>query len=404
MSLVSGAMTTFNVANYEGDLYNVTPEDTPLLSAIGGLYGGDLTNTTIWSWQEHDLRDAAQNAALEGADAPTGTGRARTNVVNVLQIIHETVDVSYTKQAAFNQVADIGSSHPYITGAGQGNPVTDELSWQIMVRLKEIARDVEYTLINGTFQEPANNSTARKTKGLLEAATTNATDAATGSTGSITGSSSDDVIASTAHGLSNGAKIQFTAMTGGTGLSLNTTYYIVNKATNTFQVAASAGGTPITFADFSAATYEVVDDLDTALLDQLMQDVWDNGGIRESETAVVIANSWNVRQLNAAYLDPSSAGFRQQDRMVGGTRLQTILTPFGRLGLMLNRYIPANTVAIASLEELRMKWLAGIEGGPLAVERLGKVGAKYQAQFYGEYGLQFGNEKAHGVLSGLSTR
>lgn len=72
---------------------------------------------------------------------------------------------------------------------------------------------------------------------------------------SITGSSSDDVIASTAHGLSDGDKIVFTAITNGTGLSTNTTYYIVNSTTNAFQVALTASGTALTFADFTAGTY-----------------------------------------------------------------------------------------------------------------------------------------------------
>lgn len=71
---------------------------------------------------------------------------------------------------------------------------------------------------------------------------------------SVTGSSSDDVIAKTAHGLSNGDKIIFTAITGGTGLATYTTYYVVSATTNTFQVALESGGTALTFADFSAAT------------------------------------------------------------------------------------------------------------------------------------------------------
>lgn len=405
MALVNAALTTFNVSNYEGDLYNITPEDTPLLSAIGGLFGGELVNTTIWSWQEHDLRDADQRAAKEGQDAPTGTGRSRANVKNVLQIIHETVDVSYTKQAAFGQVADIGSSHPNVVSAGQGNPVMDELGFQIDVRLKEIARDVEFSLINGTFVEPADNTTERKTKGLLEAATTNATDKATIAT-NVTGEDADDLIDATAHPFTLNDKVQFTALTGGSNLELNRTYYVIAVLANTFQLSDSLGGTAVSFgSDITAtSTIEKVEDLTDDDVLQLMQDVWDNGGIRESETAVIIANSWNKRKLTEQFLGVSNAGFRQSERNVGGVNLQTFDTDFGRINVMLNRYIPANQVAVASLGELRMKWLAGIPGGPLAVEQLGKVGAKYQAQFYGEFGLQFGNEKAHGVLSGLSTR
>ena len=77
MALVNAAITTFNVENFGGPLYNITPEDTPLLAAIGGMFGGDLVNGTVFGWQEHDLRAAAQTSALEGADSPAPTGRSR---------------------------------------------------------------------------------------------------------------------------------------------------------------------------------------------------------------------------------------------------------------------------------------------------------------------------------------
>lgn len=404
MALISGQVNTFEAPNYEGDLYNVTPEDTPLLAAIGGLYGGEGVRTTVWSWQEHDLRDVDQRVAKEGQDAPAGTGRTRSNVRNVLQIIHETIDVSYTKQATSQMVADIGSNHPNVVSAGQGNPVMSEFDWQMEIRLKEIARDCEHTIINGVFQEPSDNNTERKTKGLLAAISTNATDLGHDSDSTGAGSSSsDDVIAASAHGLSNGDKIQFTSLTGGAGLETGVTYYVVNAATNTFQLATSQGGSPIDFTtDISAGTFEQVEDLTDDHINQLMQDVWDNGGIREAETAVIIANSWNKRRLTEQFLG-TSAGFRQSERTVGGVNLMTLDTDFGRLNVMLNRYIPKNTVAVASLDELRLKWLE-TDKGRLFVEPLAKIGAKERSQIYGEWGLQYGNERAHGKLEGLSTR
>jgi hypothetical protein len=131
--------------------------------------------------------------------------------------------------------------------------------------------------------------------------------------------------------------------------------------------------------------------------------VWDNGGISEQETAVIIANSWNKRKLTEQFLGVSTAGFRQDERTVGGVNLQTFDTDFGRVNVMLNRYIPANTVAVASLDELRLKWLNRAEGA-FVIEQIGRVGAKVEEQFYGEWGLMYGNERSHGELSGLSTR
>ncbi len=44
-------------------------------------------------------------------------------------------------------------------------------------KIKEVARDVEATFITGTYAKPVNNSTARRTRGLLEAIVTNVMDA-----------------------------------------------------------------------------------------------------------------------------------------------------------------------------------------------------------------------------------
>ena len=405
MALVSAAVTTFNVENFGGPLYNITPEDTPLLAAIGGSFGGDLVNTTVFGWQEHDLRSASQTSALEGAAAPTASARSRDNVNNVLQIIHETVDVSYTKQATAMQLGDIDSSHPLVMSDGQPNPVTDEMAWQIEVRLKEIKRDIEFAIINGAFVEPANNSTARKTRGLLAAITTNSIDKAGTSDTTESGSSeSDDLITVAGHGLADGDKIQFTALTGGAGLEINKTYFVVNKTTGNFQVADSSGGSAIDFTtDISAGTFEPVTDLEDSHVLDLMQDVWDNGGISEQETAVIVANSWNKRRLTEQFLGVSTAGFRQDDRQVGGVNLATFDTDFGRVNVMLNRYIPENTVMVLSLEELRLKWLNRADG-PFVIEQIGRVGSNVEEQFYGEWGLMYGNQRAHGEISGLSTR
>ncbi len=405
MALVSGAITTFDVENFEGPLYNITPEDTPLLAAIGGSFGGELINTTVFGWQEHDLRAVTTGSGtLEGQASPSSTGRTRDNVMNVLEIIHESIDVSYTKQATAKQLGDIDSAHPFVMHGGGANPVTDEMAWQIEVRLKEIKRDIEYTIINGLFNEPANNSTKRQTRGLLEAISTNATDVAGTSDATEAGSSSsDDVLVAAAHGLADGDKIQFTAITGGAGLVINKTYFVVNKTTGTFQLANASGGSAIDFTtDISAGTFEPVSDLTSTHVLDLMQDVWDNGGISEQETAVIIANSWNKRRLSSQFLG-TDAGFRQDSRTVGGVNLQTFDTDFGRVNVMLNRYIPANTVAVASLDELRLKWL-DLGGDGLIIEELGTVGSKVENQFYGEWGLMYGNQRSHGKISGLSTR
>lgn len=64
-----------------------------------------------------------------------------------------------------------------------------------------------------------------------------------------------NTIGATAHGLSNGDRVFFTAAVMPTGLTANTAYYVVNTAADTFKVAATSGGSAI---DFSTAGTTVV--------------------------------------------------------------------------------------------------------------------------------------------------
>ena len=315
MAGITGLGTTYNLPNYVGELFAASPEDTPLLSAIGGLTGGESVGSTLFEWQGYDLRDAADNRQrLEGADAPNGEQRVRYNESNVLEIHQEAVAVSYTKQGATKQRAT--ASMPNVT---VGNTVipADELAWQLEQQFKQIARDVEKTFITGTYAKPTDNTAPRKTRGLLEAITTN------------------------------------------------------------------------------VATVEDVLTED-AILD-LMQDTWENGGIQEGETRTIITNAALKRQLTKIFI--KDAGYKEESRNVGGVNLQTFETDFGRFNIMLNRYMPATDLVVASLEELRPAFLEIPGKGHFFAEPLAKTGASDKVQIYGEIGLQYGNQRKHGKLS-----
>lgn len=74
----------------------------------------------------------------------------------------------------------------------------------------------------------------------------------------------DDIIdTSAAHGFVSGDAVKFTALTGGAGLVVGTTYYVVatSLASTTFRVAASRGGTAINFTtDITAGNAVKVSD------------------------------------------------------------------------------------------------------------------------------------------------
>ncbi|WP_460407333.1 SU10 major capsid protein, partial [Actinophytocola sediminis] len=163
MSGITGMGTTYGLPNYHGELFALSPEDTPLMSAIGGLTGGDEVDSKAFEWQGYDLRQPDQRVALEGAAAPTGTHRVRQSYSNVVEIHHERVTTSYTKQAATGHFASDASP---INGP---NPVDNEHNWGIENTLKEMGRDVNWTLINGQYAAPTDNTAPRKTRGLIQA-------------------------------------------------------------------------------------------------------------------------------------------------------------------------------------------------------------------------------------------
>ncbi len=391
MAGITGMSDTFDTPNYTGELFASSPEDTPLLSAIGGLTGGKEASSTLFEWQGYDLRDPEANRArLEGADAQTAAQRVRFNVTNVLEIHQETVDVSYTKQSAIGQTVTAG-----VAGT---NPVTAEMPWQVAQSIKQVARDVEASFILGVYQKPSDNTTARKTRGLIPAITTNVLDKGTALAAA---SASTDTITVT-HALTAGDAVMFTDVGASTTVFTNKVYYVKSVSTTvSFKIAATPGGTAITVGTATVALRVLSKTATTkATYDDIFQLAYDNGGIAEGETATIIVASDQKRNLSNAYANFSN-GYSEQTRNVGGVNFQTIESDFGRLNVMLDRYVPRDAFVICSMEQLAPVFLNVPGRGHFFEEDLAKIGSSDRKQLYGEIGLEYGNEKAHGIIRGL---
>ncbi|RBP98463.1 hypothetical protein CRD60_00945 [Bifidobacterium aemilianum] len=315
---IVGQGTTYNLPNYTGELFSATPEDTPLLSAIGGLTGGKAVTAPLFEWQGDDLRDAEDNRQrLEGANAPDSELRKRYKDRNVVEIHQEAVELSYTRQASTGLLTTDGDAMVTI---GNITIPASEMAYQISAQLKQIARDVEKSFITGTFNNPSDNTAPRRTKGLLEA--------------------------------------------------------IVTNTMTTTKTAATL-------------------DADTVL--DLVQKAWDNGGLQESETRTIIVNSTLKRALTRAFI--TDAKYEEGTRNVGGVDLHTIVTDFGSLNIMLDRNVPKDKLIVCSMEQLSPVFLEIPGKGHFFAEPLAKTGASDKVQLYGEIGLEYGNERAHAVLT-----
>ena len=401
MSGITGIGTTFNLPNYHGELFALTPKETPLLSAIGGLTGGGQTASVEMEWQTSDLRDPnqANRVRLEGATAPTSEERVRANVRNVVQIHQEKVSVSYTKQATNGQIQTPGSA-PFRSADGT-NPIGSELDWQVQQAIASIALDVNWSFINGTFANPTTNATARQTRGLLQAITTNKTDK---SGVSYTGATSATDTITVTHALANGDKVVFDNTDVATGIVAGRTYYVVSISTTvSFKVALTSGGTAITLGTAAnlalhrpSTTALVVDDINV-----FVQGIYDNGGL--SGTPVLLVNSSQKLGITKAYASAygQAHGLISAGERVGGVAVDRMITDFGDFGIMLDRHMPQDTIVAVTLDQLRPVFLNTPGKGVFFEEALAKTGASDDVQIYGEIGLEYGSERNHGLLKGL---
>ena len=161
---VTGQGNTWNLPNFAGDLFTADPVNTPFLTAIGGLTGGMQTDDFEFPTDsQYSFPQAQQPAISEQASttAPTATSFVREQNTNVTQIFQEKVSITYVKLSNGGRMSGLNT-------AGQQNNVPDERAWQIARTLEKIARDVEYTFLNGVYSKATSVSTANKTRGMLE--------------------------------------------------------------------------------------------------------------------------------------------------------------------------------------------------------------------------------------------
>jgi hypothetical protein len=113
-----------------------------------------------------------------------------------------------------------------------------------------------------------------------------------------------------------------------------------------------------------------------------------------------MVGSSQKRAITTAYANAFGKYF-ETSRNVGGVNMQTIETDFGTLNIMLDRAMPKHKIAVVSLEQILPVYLEVPGRGHFFAEPLAKTGAKERTQLYGEVGLAYGNEKAHGYATGF---
>ena len=163
--------TSFATLNYSGMLFNKGNTRTPLTSIIGARRR-PVQAVEFVTGQTFTTAGGSQPAISETASltAPASTLITRAQLTNVTQIFQESVYVAYAKMANMQTLsgANIGGQSP--------NP-PNELDFQVAAKMAKIARDIEYTALNGLYNKATTDGTINKSRGILTAITTNTLDA-----------------------------------------------------------------------------------------------------------------------------------------------------------------------------------------------------------------------------------
>lgn len=167
--MASGTAQSFLVLNYSGQLFDKTNTDTPLVSMLPrrNTSSVEFVVNSTYATEAPSMPAISETASLTAPD-PTYVTRAQET--NVVQIYQYTTAVSYQKQANTGTLAGANI-------AGQANNVPNEFDFQMAAKTKKARTDLEYTLINSTYNKATNDGEINKTRGLIEAIKTNTLDA-----------------------------------------------------------------------------------------------------------------------------------------------------------------------------------------------------------------------------------
>lgn len=316
MPNINAQADTFSCPNFVGELFQVGQRETPFLNMVGGLNGGGGKQAASFLFpvsQDWGLNAAAQPAISEddSVNAPAPTTYVRSQKYNTVQIFHRAVTITYAKQSSIGALSGINIE-------GQ-NPVRDEKTFQIEGNLKQVAKDVEHTFINGVFQEASASNVAAKSRGMLEAIQTNVVDA------------------------------------GSSALTL-------------------------------------------AMIKDLVRSMADNGA--PFDKPVMLAGSKKIQEISDLY--KADDKFTSHERDIGGVAVKTVLTDFVELGVIWAPAMPHDAVIIADMAYIAPVFLPVPGKGFLFYEELSKKGAAEEGQIYGQIGLDYGPEAAHGKITGLA--
>jgi len=177
MAIPANTFSTYAAVGMREDLIDVIENISPMDTWITSNIGSGKCSARYHEWQRDALAASAANAVIEGDDATTVAIPPTTREGNYTQILRKVFQITDTEEV--------------VDKAGRGS----EVGYQTAMKIKELAKDIEYALLINASAVSGATGTARQLKGILGWIATNVTTGTGTGTEALTESMLNDNLA-----------------------------------------------------------------------------------------------------------------------------------------------------------------------------------------------------------------
>ena len=328
MAVPTNTRETYGAVGIREDLsniiYNISPMDTPFLNGCGR----GTADNTLFEWQTDELKTAASNMQIEGNDYTSTAATEPRRLSNYTQISATQVQSSGTAEA--------------VDFAGRKSTQ----AYQLAKRAKEMKRDMEFMLLEGTVKSAGSSGAARNTAAF-----------------------------STWIGTSVNATSNVVAASSGLGLT--------NNGSTTFPDGTSEAGTggadtPITIA----------------LVNNVVERIWNLGGTPDTILCdSTVKGTISSSTVGGAVVAEPRANHSGKGPITAVNAVDVLVTDFGTFKVVPDRFIPTTQVDFVDFDLWSVDYLR-----PFRTETLAKSGDSVKQLLIAEYGLRAKNGNGSGQL------
>jgi len=129
-------------------------------------------------------------------------------------------------------------------------------------------------------------------------------------------------------------------------------------------------------------------------VDSLMEEIIMDGGYPD----LLVMNPRVANDLRGLLDNSSFIRVGQDENKLGSNPIERVMTQYGELELVMNRWCPENTAYVLQSSKIGFFALRNFETYELA-----RTGDSLKGEVVGEFSLLVANNKAHGKITGITT-